>query len=105
MCGQFSNIDRNDTETLEQQHDYCPKDGWCNFWKLRDNYDNEKRLPAVFYDVLQPAFQRLSKNDLLNQCLHGMTQNQNESIKGVQLKTVNLILVPIQMCSYSLIVV
>ena len=68
---------------------------------MQDNYDNEKRLAAVFYDVLEPAFQRLSKNDLLNQCLHGMTQNQ----KGVQLKIVNLILVPIQMCSYSLIMV
>ena len=101
MWAVFKHIVRNDTETLEQQHDYCPKDGWCNFWKLQDNYDNEKRLAAVFYDVLEPAFQRLSKNDLLNQCLHGMTQNQ----KGVQLKIVNLILVPIQMCSYSLIMV
>ena len=101
MWAVFKHIVRNDTETLEQQHDYCPKDGWCNFWKLQDNYDNEKRLPAVFYGVLEPAFQILSKNDLLNQCLHGMTQNQ----KGVQLKIVNLILVPIQMCSYSLIMV
>ena len=101
MWAVFKHIVRNDTETLEQQHDYCRKDGWCNFWKLQDNYDNEKRLAAVFYDVLEPAFQRLSKNDLLNQCLHGMTQNQ----KGVQLKIVNLILVPIQMCSYSLIMV
>lgn len=101
MWAVFKHIVRNDTETLEQQHDYCPKDGWCNFWKLQDNYDNEKRLAAVFYDVLEPAFQRLSKNDLLNQCLQVMTQNQ----KGVQLKIVNLILVPIQMCSYSLIMV
>lgn len=101
MWAVFKHIVRNDTETLEQQHDYCQKDGWCNFWKLQDNYDNEKRLAAVFYDVLEPAFQRLSKNDLLNQCLQVMTQNQ----KGVQLKIVNLILVPIQMCSYSLIMV
>ena len=74
---------RNDTETLEQQHDYCPKDGWCNFWKSRDNYDDENRLPTVFYDLLEPIFQRLSKNDLLNRCLRGMTQNQNESVNGV----------------------
>ena len=33
---------QSDTETVEQQHDYCPKDGWCNFWKSRDNYDDEK---------------------------------------------------------------
>ena len=74
---------QNDTETVEQQHDYCPKDGWCNFWKSRDNYDNGKKLPTMFYDLLEPIFQRLSKNDLLNQCLHGMTQNQNESINGI----------------------
>ena len=24
------------------KHDCCPKDGWCNFWKSRDNYDDEK---------------------------------------------------------------
>ena len=53
-----------------------PKDGWCNFWKSRDNHDNEKRLPTVFYDLLEPIFQRLSKNDLLNRCLRGMTQNK-----------------------------
>ena len=74
---------RNDTETLEEQHDYCPKDGWCNSWESRDNYDDGKRLPAVIYDLLEPIFQRLSKNDLLNRCLRGMTQNQNESINGV----------------------
>ena len=51
--------------------------------KSRDNYDNEKRLPTVFYDLLEPIFQRLSKNDLLNRCLHGMTQNQNESVNGL----------------------
>ena len=71
----------------DHQHNYviisCPKDGWCNFWKSRDNHDNEKRLPTVFYDLLEPIFQRLSKNDLLNRCLRGMTQNQNESINGV----------------------
>ena len=37
----------------------------------------------MFYDLLEPIFQRLSKNDLLNRCLRGMTQNQNESINGV----------------------
>ena len=74
----------NDTKTLEQQQDYCPKDGWYNFWKLRNNYHNEKRLPAVFYDLLKPIFQRwFIKNDLLNRCLRGITQNRNDSFNGV----------------------
>ena len=64
----LKNVVQNNTETLEQQHDYCQKDGWCSFWKSRDNYDNEKRLPVVFYDLLEPIVQRLSKNDLLDRC-------------------------------------
>ena len=39
---------QNDTETLEQQHDYCPKDGWCHFRKSRDNYDDEKDCQPCF---------------------------------------------------------
>ena len=27
----LKHIVRNDTEILEQQHDYCPKDDSCNF--------------------------------------------------------------------------
>ena len=74
---------QNDTETLEQQHDYCPKDAWCNFWKSRDNYDNVKRLTTVFYDLLETIFQRFSNNGLLNRCVRGMTQNENGSVNGV----------------------
>ena len=37
----------------------------------------------MFYDLLEPIFQRLSKNDLLNRCFRGMIQNRNESFNGV----------------------
>ena len=32
---------------------------------------------------LEPIFSRLSKGDLLNRCLKGMTQNQNEAANGM----------------------
>ena len=47
-------------------------------------YDNSNRLPEVFMEELDPIFIRLSKDDLLSRCLKGMTQNQNEAVKGQQ---------------------
>ena len=35
---------RNDVESLEKQHDLCPRNGWCTFWSCFD----KKRLPHVF---------------------------------------------------------
>ena len=34
-------------------------------------------------DELDPIFTRLSKDDLLNRCLKGITQNQNEAANGI----------------------
>ena len=32
---------------------------------------------------VEPIYQRLSQDDLLQKCLHGKTQNQNESLNGL----------------------
>ena len=78
----------SESEPLEKQHQYCPKDknSWCKFWKDKLNgtstYDESKRLPAVFMEELDPIFTRLSSDDLLSRCLKGMTQNQNEAVNG-----------------------
>ena len=76
---------KDDTLYLDQQHENCPKDSssWCKFWSQREYYDNDKRLPSAFYEELKPIFHRLSADALLDRCLLGLTQNQNESINGI----------------------
>ena len=44
--------------------------------------DSSKRLPCVFVDALKPIFTRLTNEDILQRCLKGFTQNQNESLNG-----------------------
>ena len=74
---------------LEQQHKHCPKspNTWCKFWKDKQDktqlYKEGNRLPEVFMKELQPIFTRLSNDGLLNRCLQGMTQNQNEAANGM----------------------
>ena len=46
-------------------------------------YNEDNRLPEVFMKELQPIFTRLSSDALLNRCLQGMTQNQNEAVNGM----------------------
>ena len=81
-------IIREDGETLEHQHRFCPKgkDSWCRFWKDKGNgtseYCDEGRLPMVFLTELAPIFKRLSSSELLARCLLGLTQNQNECLNG-----------------------
>ena len=76
-------------KSLEEQHALCPKDNltWCKFWQDEKNktetYSEEHRLPSVFFNVLKPTFDRLSDVTLLQRCLKGITQNQNESLHGM----------------------
>ena len=80
---------KNDKLTLKKQHQYCPKsaDTWCKYWKDKTDktsvYNEDNRLPEVFTQQLDPIFTRLSKDDLLNKYLKGMTQNQNEAANGM----------------------
>jgi len=80
---------REDGVTLQFQHRFCPKnkETWCKFWKDQlygtSEYDESGRLPSVFMAELEPIFKRLSDNELLNRCLLGLTQNQNECINGL----------------------
>ena len=43
----------------------------------------KKRLPYVFVEQLKPIFTRLSEDKLLDHCLQGLTQNQNEAANQV----------------------
>ena len=80
---------KNDKLTLKKQYQYCPKsaDTWCKYRKDKTDktsvYNEDNRLPEVFMQQLDPIFTRLPKDDLLNRCLKGMTQNQNEAANGM----------------------
>ncbi len=75
-------------EELSQQHKFCPrgKESWCRYWRDiatgTNTYNENSRLPSVFFNELQPIFNRLSDSDLLKRCLLGLTQNQKESLNG-----------------------
>ena len=70
-------------------HDHCP-DGstsWCQYKKDKAKgtqlYKPGKGLPLDIVYKLKPIFQDLSSDDLLSKCLHGKTQNANESFNGM----------------------
>ena len=49
---------------------------WCGEWCKKDN---ENVLPKFVLDELKPVLETLSGDELLLKCLHGDTQNNNES--------------------------
>jgi len=67
---------------------YCPtgKDSWCRFQRNKaewtKTYKPGKGLPLDVITHVKPIFQDLSSEELLSDCLHGRTQNQNESFNG-----------------------
>ena len=79
----FEHCIRDESAPLDQQHTFCPKDGWCWYWSNRAEYNDTKQLPPVLKDELRPIFKSLTDDALLDQCLMGLTQNQNECINSV----------------------
>lgn len=76
-------------ESLDEQHKYCPRSStsWCRYQKDKINgtseYNQDRYLPNIFRAELKPIFDRLSCSTLLERCLKGFTQNQNESINNI----------------------
>ena len=73
----------------ENRHQFCPRtiNGWCG-WQSdkiakKSTYKKKLSLLLSIKSLLAPVFQILSKNELLNKCLHGQTQNNNESLNNV----------------------
>jgi len=79
----------SESESLDVQHKYCPKSStsWCRFQTDKMNktstYDQSRCLPHVFRAELKPIFDRLASQDLLQRCLKGFTQNQNEALNNI----------------------
>ena len=70
-------------------HDHCPTGSasWCRYQQDKANqtklYKHGPGLPLEVIAKLKPEYVRLSIDILLEKCLHGKTQNQNESINGM----------------------
>lgn len=69
------------------QHHCCPpgERSWCK-WR-RDQVTGEKTfvpnpLPWPVLKKIKPVFERLASAEILEKCLDGFTQNQNEALHG-----------------------
>ncbi|GFV37474.1 uncharacterized protein TNCV_1157371 [Trichonephila clavipes] len=70
------------------QHGFCPigEDSWCGFKKAEasgKSYKHKNSLPVAVVEAMRPIFRDPSHLDLLKKCLHGKTQNPNESFHNV----------------------
>lgn len=72
-----------------ERHKFCPRTAtsWCKWQRDAVNkttsYKPKVNLPICIKDILEPIFKDLSKDDLLSKCLHGRTQNANESFNQI----------------------
>lgn len=69
-------------------HGLCPKgpNSWCKYNKYQGServYTHNHSLPEAVMKTIKPIFRDLSTTELLKKCLHGRTQNQNESVNNV----------------------
>lgn len=68
------------------QHDKCPAgaDSWCGYQKALAEGKPFKHeytpLPEDVLNAIKPIYEDLSKDELLERCLGGFTQNTNESL-------------------------
>ncbi|KAJ4433610.1 hypothetical protein ANN_15920 [Periplaneta americana] len=69
------------------QHGLCGE--WCPYKKARNNaqqYSHKHSLPEPVMNAMKPTFRALAKPDLLKKCVHGKTQNPNESLNQLILE-------------------
>lgn len=73
----------------EPKHTNCPSgpSSWCHYRnaELQKNVKNYRHPEGLHKDVAKhilPIYHELSKNELLERCLGGHTQNSNESFNG-----------------------
>ncbi|CAN7994762.1 unnamed protein product, partial [Ixodes pacificus] len=65
----------------------CPKgsSSWCGYNRCTvegnlETYSHKNYIPEAVMEVIKPVFKALSDPGLLTKCLHGRTQNTNESL-------------------------
>ncbi|KYN26922.1 hypothetical protein ALC57_03697 [Trachymyrmex cornetzi] len=70
------------------QHEKCPRgdNSWCEWQRaaaandVQDFKHSYTALPQDVIEAIQPIYQDLSKDSLLQRCVGGFTQNNNESL-------------------------
>lgn len=70
------------------EHGLCPTgpDSWCKYNRYQGSeqiYKHHHNVPHAIMETIKPVFRDLSQTELLKKCLHGRTQNQNESLNHV----------------------
>ena len=70
------------------KHQYCPPgiESWCGWQRQQaggDAYQHHNILPQAIFKVAKPLYIRLTDKALLQRCLRGATQNQNECFNGL----------------------
>ena len=82
---------RHHTQSTDKSsdHDLCPsgEGSWCGFQRDvaggTQDYKHKHPLPNAVENTIRPTFEALSDTDLLQRCLHGGTQNQNEAFNAL----------------------
>ena len=78
---------RSEANDPDARHMFCDKrqDTSCKYkTKLEGKVHIDKpSIPNVVRELVMPIFKDLSKPELLQKCLHGKTQNNNECLNGV----------------------
>ncbi|KYM99964.1 hypothetical protein ALC62_09280 [Cyphomyrmex costatus] len=72
----------------DPQHDKCPAgaDSWCDYQKalattgVQDFQHKYEPFPDEVIKAIEPIYQDLSKDELLQRCVGGFNQNNNESL-------------------------
>ncbi|GFV47281.1 uncharacterized protein TNCV_4829371 [Trichonephila clavipes] len=69
------------------QHGMCPtnEDTWCGYYRAittGEVYKHKNTLPSEVLHCIKDVYRELSTPNLLAKCLHGKTQNCNESVNS-----------------------
>jgi hypothetical protein len=69
------------SDANKTRHKYCPPGptSWCKI-KCGEPCTSKNLLPMDVVTDIKPLFSRLADKSLLEKCLHGYTQNQNEAL-------------------------
>ena len=80
-----ANLFHCDTIDKRPLHEHCSpgESSWCGYQRgkakgVPNEYKHGSGLPIKVIAKVKPIYKRLSQDYLLQKCLHGKTQNQNE---------------------------
>ncbi|KAK6970916.1 forkhead box protein k1 [Biomphalaria glabrata] len=72
----LDHVNSSDTDPKHQHSD----PHWCGYLKDPSSYKHKNSLPRSVVEFIRPIFNDLADEKLLSRCLHGKTQNANESL-------------------------